>query len=374
MRILLTTDTIGGVWTFNRELTSYLLFQGHKVVLVILGPPPSELQTQWCSNKAVSFPARFTFEVVPVALEWMQDNSGSYSAAEAVLLRLVKEFLPDVLHCSQFCFGGLPVHVPKIVTAHSDVLSWASACRPEGLELSKWFTQYCSLVEHGLLGCDALVAPTRWMLRELAFHFELPATRFAVHNGIALPSLVPPAERLLQAVTVGRLWDEAKNLLLLTNLQAPLPILAAGECSHEADNAPSSVGSLTMLGWVEEEELLSIFQQSSIYIAPSIYEPFGLAPLEAALCGCAVLLNDIPTFREVWGDSALYFAGAESLNRQLDRLVNNPSLLERACSRAYKRAVELTASCTARKYLALYEKLVGLNHSENIEEVASHAS
>ena len=49
MRVLLTTDTIGGVWTFSRELTAELLHLGHSVALVSVGRPPSTEQLAWCS-------------------------------------------------------------------------------------------------------------------------------------------------------------------------------------------------------------------------------------------------------------------------------------------------------------------------------------
>ena len=49
------------------------------------------------------------------------------------------------------------------------------------------------------------------------------------------------------------------------------------------------------------------FRQSAIYLCASRYEPFGLAPLEAALCGCALVLRDLPSLREIWGNSALFF-------------------------------------------------------------------
>lgn len=373
MRILLTTDTIGGVWTFNKELASYLLLHGHSVALAIVGPAPSPKQTQWCTAKAELSPTRFRFEVFSVALEWMQDNALSYCSAEEALLRLIGYFQPDLIHISQFCFGALPVDIPKVVTAHSDVLSWASACRPQGLDSSDWLTQYRALVQEGLNGCDVLVAPTEWMLHELARQFVLPEKKLAVHNGMTFPHSAEPSLRMLQAITVGRLWDEAKNLILLTQLEATLPILAAGESTHEVASIPPAVGSLTMLGRLEEEELIALFRESSIYIAPSIYEPFGLAPLEAALCGCAVLLNDIPSFREVWGDAALYFAGGVSLQSELDRLANSPKQLERTRSRAYRRAIQLTTSRSADKYLAIYTSLLASATSASIEELAIHA-
>ena len=43
-----------------------------------------------------------------------------------------------------------------------------------------------------------------------------------------------------------------------------------------------------------------------IFASSALYEPFGLSVLEAAQAGCALVLSDIPTFRELWGDAALF--------------------------------------------------------------------
>ena len=44
---------------------------------------------------------------------------------------------------------------------------------------------------------------------------------------------------------------------------------------------------------------------AAIYVAPALYEPFGLTVLEAALSGCSLVLSDIPSFRENWDGAAL---------------------------------------------------------------------
>ena len=61
------------------------------------------------------------------------------------------------------------------------------------------------------------------------------------------------------------------------------------------------------LGRVSDEELVRLYNEASCFVFPSLYEGFGLPPLEAMACGCPVLVSDIPVEREVCGDAALYF-------------------------------------------------------------------
>ena len=203
MRLLLTTDTIGGVWTFTSELTAELMERGHDVFLVSLGRYPSDTQRQWISRIKTRYGDAFRYEASEIALEWMSNNKWAYYGAETLLLKAIWAFDPDVLHLSQFCFAALPVKLPKIITAHSDVLSWSTACRPEGLEESRWLNQYRDLVNNGLQSTDAVVVPTRWMGDELKRHYHLRGAPHVISNGRSIPMRDNVNPRRLQAVSVG---------------------------------------------------------------------------------------------------------------------------------------------------------------------------
>jgi glycosyltransferase involved in cell wall biosynthesis len=360
MRILLTTDTIGGVWTFTKELTAELLQRGHAVALVSLGRQPSHEQQAWCAAQNLAYGPSFQFTASNVPLEWMEKNEFVFTQGAGVLFHVANRFRPDLLHSNQFCFGAVSLDIPKLVTAHGDVLSWASACRPQGIEKSRWLRQYQSLVMHGLHACDAVASPTRWMALELARHYNDLPPSYVIRNG---RSLEPPESRLrsLQAVTVGRLSDEAKNIEMLRDVNAPLPIYVAGERQCGTSASPRQIGRSILLGELPQSSLLTLLARSSIYIATPIYEPFGIAPLEAALCGCAVIANDIPSLREVWGDDALYFDGPRSLSMLLHQLNRDERRLAEARQRSFARANELTAQRMADGYEALYTTLLA-NH------------
>ncbi len=71
-------------------------------------------------------------------------------------------------------------------------------------------------------------------------------------------------------------------------------------------NSPS--GTIRLLVGVPDEDLPALYASSDLVLCPSLAEGFGLAPLEAAACGAAVLASDLPTHREVLGDAAWYVA------------------------------------------------------------------
>lgn len=359
MRILLTTDPIGGVWTFTQELSEQLVGRGHHIHLLSFGRSLSPIQTKWCQSLERSAGGAFSCQSSEVPLEWMQENDRVWPEGEAIVAAAIGSFAPDLLHANQFCFGALAGTLPRIVTAHSDVLSWAEACRPAGLEESEWLQTYRSLVGEGLARATAVTAPTHWMADALAQRWQLPSKVHVIANGRTLIAQKEPGKRKMQALSAGRLWDEAKGTDVLLARDWPMPVLLAGEESFEGSRVVSEAESVRSLGTLSEQDLFALMNESAIYIATSRYEPFGLAPLEAALHGCALVMRDIGPFRELWGNCALYFSGAPELAGTLERLANDPELLSAMGEAARRKAQQFTADAMAESYLQLYAEALG---------------
>jgi glycosyltransferase involved in cell wall biosynthesis len=96
--------------------------------------------------------------------------------------------------------------------------------------------------------------------------------------------------------------------------------------------------------------------RASIFALPARYEPFGLLPLEAALSGCALVLGDIASLREVWDDAAVYVDpdDRDSLRVAIERLVADPAALADYASRAHTRARTYTTARMAKAYVEIY--------------------
>jgi glycogen(starch) synthase len=355
MRILMTTDTVGGVWTFTQELANGLLRCDCAICLVSIGEPLSGPREDWCERTKWQWGDCFRYETVDAPLEWMEDNNRAYQGAAPRLLQLATEFGAELIHSNQFCFGALPLDIPKIVTAHSDVFSWAASCCDGVLEASNWLSRYSALVSKGLREADAVVAPTQWMAASLSTNFTLSRESVVIPNGRSLPP-AKDGHRKLQAITAGRLWDEAKNIAMLADVQFPLPLFVAGDTQHGSTIMTASLGNATILGSLSSDDLLALFRKSALYICTSKYEPFGLAPLEAALCGCAVLAYDIPSLREVWGPGACYFHNAASLSELLRQLCDDPTGLNAAQQRSTARARTFTAERMSGEYYRLFQR------------------
>jgi glycogen synthase len=96
--------------------------------------------------------------------------------------------------------------------------------------------------------------------------------------------------------------------------------------------------------------------RASIVALPARYEPFGLLAVEAALCGCALVLGDIPSLREVWGRAAEFVDPADptELRNAIERLITSPSRRADRADAARRRALELTPARMAHQYMEIY--------------------
>ena len=187
----------------------------------------------------------------------MSNNERAYLDAEPLLLRVGGEFGAQLLHSNQFCFGALPF--PSVVVAHSDVLSWAAACRVQ-MESSAWLDVYSQLVSRGLGERRCSRRTYTVDARRSCRHFSLPARAQVIANGRSPVFQGSVGERKLQAVTAGRLWDEAKNLKLLREVRSPFPVLVAGEEEYESRTVATRPAATTMLGPLAEDDLLALFR------------------------------------------------------------------------------------------------------------------
>lgn len=364
MHALITADTIGGVWTYVREMVTGLARRGVRVTLVSFGEIPTQQQTAWMNAlDGVDFrPTAFR-------LEWMQDSAADIEASRDYLASIVSEVKPDVLHLNQYCYGNLSVDLPRVVVAHSDVVSWWVAVHGEEPPANQWTRSYRDIVCRGLMVATTVIAPSQWMMNAICEHYRCPKQKAVIYNGRNRNLFNPHITKEGYALSVGRLWDAGKQVSLLKQIDPPLPICIAGAADHpdaafrEEVRLSASGCNVHLKERQNEIQLRHLYARAGIYVATSRYEPFGLAPLEAALSRCAIVANDIASFREIWGEAACYFQtnDAASLRETLERLSRDEGERMRYANLAYDRARQrFTADRMVDEYLALYRSLVAV--------------
>lgn len=367
VHVLVTADSLSGSWTYTRELVTGLVTRGVRVTLVSFGEIPLPEQTSWMDHLH-----GLDYRPTAFHLEWMQEAEEDLPESSAFLMALVRELRPDVLHLNQFCYGNLPVDVPRVVMAHGDLFTWNHAVHNHAPRAERSLAWYRNTVLNGLAGADAVVAPSAWMLDRISAFYRRPHRSHVIYPGRNPIFFNPYVSKDDCVLAVGRLVDAGKQVFLLTQQACSVPVCIVG-AEHtvpmpripiRADvKVATEQSSVAIRGPQTEAQLRALYSRASIYAATARYEPLGMAALEAAFSRCAIVANDIPSFREIWADSALYFRtnDAASLAESI-RILNADRPMRRAYAElAYSRARErFTTKRMIDEYLQLYRSLASV--------------
>lgn len=361
-RILMTTDAVGGVWTYATALAGALCRSGAAVCLVSMGPPPRPDQ-----REALRDIDGLSLEVTGLALEWMDLAGADRARAREALTRVEARTAPDIVHLNGFREARYGFAAPVLVVAHSCVASWWRACRgdrPLGVE---WHT-YMDNATRGLAAADAWVAPTTAFRDWIEAAYAPPRAGRTIWNGCAHPAAAPAKQPCVLAA--GRLWDEAKNLDALCAAAPALdwPVRIAGPTRAPGQENGARFDSVEPLGELPHAQLVAEMQRAAIFVSPARYEPFGLSILEAAGCGCALVLSDIPSLRELWDGAALFFDPGEpgALAEALKAVETHGRLCGRLQDAARRRAARYSLDAMAASYLSLYAEMLDPVHRPDV--------
>jgi len=332
LRVFMTADAVGGVWHYALDLAVGLRPHGVEVTLAVLGPDPSPDQ------QAVAHAAGVRLLLTGLPLDWIAGTEREVEQAGRILGRMAAPSQFDLVHLnSPALAAGGAFDLPVVAVCHSCVATWWQAVRSGPLpEAFVWRTE---LVRRGYRAAASLMAPTAAFARATARTYDLANLPLTVRNGRPCPDLPARADAEGVAFTAGRLWDDGKNIAVLDRAAARLaiPVLAAGPLVGP-NGARIHVRHLTALGPLPDRAIRHHLGGRPIFVSPALYEPFGLAVLEAAQAGCALVLSDIPTFRELWDGAALFVPAEDDreLAHGIARLAGDATLragLGRAATR-----------------------------------------
>ena len=343
-RVLLTTDSVGGVWRYAVELSRGLI-NHHDITLAVVGPPATKHQMS-------ELPAAVTLVQTGLPLDWLAEAPAYLDHASRTLAALDADMA--LLHAPAYLRHRWPVPVATVV--HSCLTTWFAAVR--GGPVPPDYAWRAEATAAGLRRADAVAAPSQAFADAVKRTYNLRSVT-AIHNG-RRPIVLPEAPRTRAVLTAGRLWDDGKNVAVLDWAAAGLsaPVRAAGPCrGPEGSDVP--LHHIQPLSPLAEPGLAHALASHSVFASPALYEPFGLAVLEAAQSGLALVLSDIPTFRELWDGAALFVppSDPQAWHAALERALDAPepwAALARERARRYtmKACVDGTLGFLSRMMAA----------------------
>jgi glycosyltransferase involved in cell wall biosynthesis len=236
---------------------------------------------------------------------------------------------------------------------------------------------------------DEIVAVSRGTALDVTRFFGIPQHRITVvHNGLDHDRFTPAGKAEARVsiarrhgvqppffLYVSRLEHPAKNHARLIQafnefkMEQPSPwqLVLAGsdwhgaEVVHELVRHSPFAQDIRCPGFVAADDLSAWYRAASAFVYPSLFEGFGLPPLEAMACGCPVLASDITSIGEVCGDAALLAnpESTEDLKRQLIRLAHDGALRERLSAAGLEQVRHFDWRVTAARMLEVYARAAG---------------
>ena len=193
---------------------------------------------------------------------------------------------------------------------------------------------------------------------------------YGVRLTVAGPHPAPGAPYVLALGTADRRKDLTTLVAAFDSLAAThhdLRLIHAGPDGDASDDLVDAIGRsphrdrILRLHWVDDAARAALIEQAAAVAYPSLYEGFGLVPLEAMAAGRPVVTTPVSAIPEVSGDAAVYAAAgdADALADGLQRVLTDESLASDLAARGRARAAGFTWDRTAEGLIDLYTRALG---------------
>ena len=350
MKVLMTLDAVGGVWQHALDLAAGLGSRGVSVVLAGLGPEPDAAQRAQAQRLG-------PVEWGAAPLDWLAGGPEDLRPVAPWLDGLAARHGVDLLHLNLPTQAvGLAGRLPVLAVSHSCLATWFAAVR--GTDVPPDLAWQRDLTARGLAAADLVVAPSRAHADALTRCYgPLPHLEVVPNASRVRPT---PGLRRAEIVAAGRWWDDGKNGAALdaAAFRIDWPVTMIGALSGP-NGASLTLRHARAAGPLSHARTLAAIGRAGIFCAPSRYEPFGLAALEAAQAATPLVLADIATFRELWDGAAIFFDPTDplALAHRLDALSRDPARRSALGRAAQARAATLTPDAQLSAMLRLYRRL-----------------
>jgi glycosyltransferase involved in cell wall biosynthesis len=246
---------------------------------------------------------------------------------------------------------------------------------------------------------NAIIAISENTSHDIQEFFNVPSARIrVVHNGLEHDRFFPGSREQAQAeisqrhklhapffLYVARLEHPAKNHVRLisafnefkSHTGSDWQLVFGGSDWHGAEAIHAAAGQspfaadIRFLGFVADEDLPNLYRAAEVFVYPSLYEGFGMPPIEAMACGCPVICSTRGSLGEVVGDAAAVVdpENIDSMVKQLTLLAKDANLRERLRQSGLAQARNFDWNRTAAETLSLYgrmgqntEKILSISH------------
>jgi glycosyltransferase involved in cell wall biosynthesis len=365
----------GGIGRYTRELISALLAADaphHYVLMAANAGLGDRWQREAVRLRALTDEDHLTLRTIPLTDDWVArlwQRLRVPIPAEWITGRVGLFYSPD------FVLPPLRRHTPALLTVHDLSFLRHPETFPDALRA--YLEQ---AVPRSVERADHILADSHATRHDLITLMGVPPDRVTtLHLGVSSrfsPESAPDERAHLNGkydlgsrpyvLAVGTVQPRKNIRRLIEAVDAlaathEVALALAGQpawLSGPIMEAAAARDYVRVLGFVADEDLPALYRQAEVFAFPSLYEGFGLPPLEAMACGTPVVASNASSIPEAVGDAGCLIDPLDvpALTHALDRLLTEAALRRDLRMRGLERAAEFTWARTAEAWLALVRK------------------
>lgn len=366
-RMFGTAEAVG-IGQYTEELVRHLLKHDHNNTYSVFVSPKA-----WLG-----------FPIYAPNLNKIKAVYPHYSWAEQVGYPLVlRKAKLDLIHYTNFNSPIFWREIPSVVTIHDLTLWWFA-----GRTQKRWWQKlaYRAAIQGACKNAKAIIAITETTKRDIIQLLKIDPNKIAVIYEAVADRYKPinntgDIEELKRKFNISRpyllyvgQWRQHKNIirlirafyLLRRQYKIDYQLVLAGKIDQKAPEVLATIQKLglksevILTGYIPDNDLPYLYNGADLFVFPSLYEGFGLPPLEAMACGTPVVASNASCMPEVLGEAVEYFdpLSVESMAQVIAKVVKSYSLRQELKTLGLRQVKKYSFDQMAEQTLAVYQQVL----------------
>lgn len=323
--------------------------------------------------------ARDTFKTYNI-INLIKNISKKFYRDNGMLHKFIKNEQADIFHCTEsYGIPWIGKMKCKVVTTVHDLIIYTLP-KKDGNQ-SSWNEKmrFYYQVKHAIKNSDAIITVSEYSKNEIIKVFP------EASNKIKVIYLAPRSEFYMKKNNevnyILKKYNISKSYILLMGgnhprknmLRAIRAFLSLNNFNYQLVITGNAIlnfdknikqaikeNKIIFTDYVSDEDLVALYNKAYMFVYPSLFEGFGLPILEAMACGTPVITSNVTSMPEVAGDSAILINpyDEKAIKNAMDKLINNPNLIEIYKKRGLERCKKFTITEMAKCHVEVYKSII----------------
>jgi glycosyltransferase involved in cell wall biosynthesis len=229
---------------------------------------------------------------------------------------------------------------------------------PQGLSENSNRPNDCMNKAHLLSLCDVLISASKWTQSVLKNQYGLSSEQIYFHIDTEELDSVKVTEKTNRIIQISRyFWNKKfeNTIYSTTELDNEVGLVGVRQGNYFSVLQNNTHPNVIFYENQSRENTIKLLKSSEILVSPSVFEGWGISPIEALHCGVPVLLSDLPVFQEVYEDTVLYHNrfDKDDMKEKLTRLSKDKELQTNIVKQGQLKIKDFTPEKFANRLLKI---------------------